>query len=879
MKALMKKAKILILFIFSIILNSSYAQFPVTVTKAYQHVKEQFDQYHVVSYVYSDDNAGGNIFIPSIIQGDVNNISINQAYTINPYSGRSCTQIIFPFLNAISFDAIKYVYPEYNIGLRKGFNLAGVSKLYYQVHGNGNIELQMGGMNRRPFHNPNLPVQDGMDIRSSGLISLGPGWHYDSINLVDSTLWVYKDSTGGISNRYPQPMYMGPNNNFYFNFYYGASNGPGDYCMKIYWYGGNQWGGVFLFPPEATWDTAQQGYDLTGIDTIYFKAKISTPGKVKFLIGTQHDSCGENTKIFTLTQQWTWYKWALNTSLNFSNVVGGFGFTVSSDSSIGTPNNSTTYVDSVYYKGVYLKSDFSNVICGLSVSANKNQNPVPAEIFIDDVYYDKNRTNDPRFCQSFVSLIDSIDIAQKNNANTNDNALEAITNLLLYKSTLDSQYLNDAELIGDAFIYALDHDRFFTDNRTRNGYKCGELARFDTVNLPGWWDETVKIWNEDNVTLSTYTGNVAWAGIALLSLFEATNNSKYINAAETIAGWCINKTETNSGFTGGFLGRDANQQKLTWKSTEHNLNLYALFARLYCLTFDSQYYDAALNAKHFVFKMWKNYDNFFWAGTKNDGDTINQDYAKIPANIQALYILSLLDSTSIYSSGLSWAKEYCYMQNFTSPNYSKSLNGFDYNMDEDGIWFDVSATVALGYKLTGNHSFADSVISEIEYVQNHGPMNINNNKGIVSADHNNVSSGSDWSANNRLSINATCWYILAKLGFNPYYYSCIPYPPLSIMEKINPIKDHIRLFQNYPNPCASFTDISFSVNQKQRIKLEIYNIQGQLIKTLLDKEVSTGLNHISWNSENSFGAKVQPGVYYYRLSSSNSNLTNKMLVY
>lgn len=863
-------------FLTACCINLVNAQIPATVDSAYAHIKEQFDRYHSCSYVYSDDNAGGNLFIPSIFQGDTANISINQAFTVNPCSGRSCTEITFPLVPDSSFAAIKYVYPGNNIGTYQGFDLSGATELSFCTKGTGIVEFQLGGMNRRPFYSDTLPYQDGVDIRSSGFIQLDSNWVEHTIDLTDNTFWVYIDSSAGLNNKYLQPIFM--DHYWNFDFYYGSDNGQGGTCMEIYWFGEGDttWAGVFLFPPEGDWNSSQ-GYDLTGIDKIHFKAKISESGDVNILFGTEDDSCGELSKIFTLSTDWQWYEWDLNDYLDFSNVVGGFGFFFGGG--IGTPTNSSTFIDSVYYEGVELASDFSNVICGFSVSANKSLNPNGVVAYVDQIKYNKDRTDKPRFCQSYVCGSDTIDITQKNAANTQDNALKMITDLLLYDTTMNIQYLNDAKLLGDAFVYAIDNDRYFNDGRIRNVYKSGELVNYDsTVNMSGWWVDSLGIWREDSIAVSTYTGNVAWVGLALTSLYEATNDNQYLDAAEILANWCIDSTQALIGFTGGFIDFDSIQKKVYWQSTEHNMVLYALFSRLECITTNSNYLIAAENAKQYDSLLWKEYDNFFWPGTTEDGTIIN-NFLQVPAHIQALYILAFNDTTLPYSAGIEWAKQYCFLSEYNSPNYNQLLNGYDYNKDKDGIWFEGSCQLALANKMMGNELFAeDSVLNFIQYVQeNHiNPMFYNfNNKGIVSADTNHTTTGSGWEYHNRLSLGATCWYIIAKLGLNPFYYYC--QPSSSISNELLIGSNNLQLFQNYPNPFNTQTEISFYISEKQNVLLEIFNIQGQKVKTLLNENLAKGKHSIIWNGKYDNNKEVPGGIYFYKLKSGNNEITKKLL--
>ncbi|MBI4429458.1 MAG: T9SS type A sorting domain-containing protein, partial [Ignavibacteriales bacterium] len=82
------------------------------------------------------------------------------------------------------------------------------------------------------------------------------------------------------------------------------------------------------------------------------------------------------------------------------------------------------------------------------------------------------------------------------------------------------------------------------------------------------------------------------------------------------------------------------------------------------------------------------------------------------------------------------------------------------------------------------------------------------------------------------------------------------------------------LSQNYPNPFNPSTTIEFAVPEKGRVKLEIYNILGQKIATLIDGVLAAGEYQSRWDAVR-FGS----GVYFSRLTTEgNVVLTRKMLL-
>ncbi len=86
------------------------------------------------------------------------------------------------------------------------------------------------------------------------------------------------------------------------------------------------------------------------------------------------------------------------------------------------------------------------------------------------------------------------------------------------------------------------------------------------------------------------------------------------------------------------------------------------------------------------------------------------------------------------------------------------------------------------------------------------------------------------------------------------------------------------LKQNYPNPFNPTTTIKFSLKKSGYIKLAIYDIVGNEIKTLVEGKKPVGEYEVTWNGTDSRGAKVASGLYFYRLESKNYKQTRKMLI-
>lgn len=71
---------------------------------------------------------------------------------------------------------------------------------------------------------------------------------------------------------------------------------------------------------------------------------------------------------------------------------------------------------------------------------------------------------------------------------------------------------------------------------------------------------------------------------------------------------------------------------------------------------------------------------------------------------------------------------------------------------------------------------------------------------------------------------------------------------------------------NYPNPFNPSTTISYSVKETSRVRIDVYNIKGQLVRTLVDEEKNTGQHMIQWHGVDNRGRTVASGVYFYTVS-------------
>ena len=90
---------------------------------------------------------------------------------------------------------------------------------------------------------------------------------------------------------------------------------------------------------------------------------------------------------------------------------------------------------------------------------------------------------------------------------------------------------------------------------------------------------------------------------------------------------------------------------------------------------------------------------------------------------------------------------------------------------------------------------------------------------------------------------------------------------------VSSINKEFKLEQNYPNPFNPSTNIKFSLPKPETVTIEIYDIIGQRIETLLSKPMSAGYHEVEFNGQN-----LSSGIYLYRIEASEWSDVKKMIL-
>ncbi len=142
----------------------------------------------------------------------------------------------------------------------------------------------------------------------------------------------------------------------------------------------------------------------------------------------------------------------------------------------------------------------------------------------------------------------------------------------------------------------------------------------------------------------------------------------------------------------------------------------------------------------------------------------------------------------------------------------------------------------------------------------------------------NFSSISEWDVPVELGVGTYYWHASASNtcdnaieNWSETWHIVVVSPPPP------PPKDDYQI-ANFPNPFNPTTTISYSLLANSHVTIEVINLMGQTIKTLVDQSQEAGQHSVIWDGKNSQGAEVSSGVYFYRIQSDDFNATKKMML-
>jgi hypothetical protein len=92
------------------------------------------------------------------------------------------------------------------------------------------------------------------------------------------------------------------------------------------------------------------------------------------------------------------------------------------------------------------------------------------------------------------------------------------------------------------------------------------------------------------------------------------------------------------------------------------------------------------------------------------------------------------------------------------------------------------------------------------------------------------------------------------------------------------LPESFELKQNYPNPFNPSTTIAFSLPEASEVTIKVYDLSGNLVRTLVNDNRTAGEHEVTWNGLNDKGVRVSSGVYIYRIEAGNFAQTRRMVM-
>lgn len=92
-----------------------------------------------------------------------------------------------------------------------------------------------------------------------------------------------------------------------------------------------------------------------------------------------------------------------------------------------------------------------------------------------------------------------------------------------------------------------------------------------------------------------------------------------------------------------------------------------------------------------------------------------------------------------------------------------------------------------------------------------------------------------------------------------------------------PVREYA-LYPAYPNPFNPSTMIAFDLPETQHVKLEVFDVAGRKLLTLMDQTMNAGRHQVNWDGKDQQGSPVSSGVYLYQLKAGEQRLVRKMML-
>jgi len=436
-----------------------------------------------------------------------------------------------------------------------------------------------------------------------------------------------------------------------------------------------------------------------------------------------------------------------------------------------------------------------------------------------------------KFMQDISSVDQQLLPAQEDDqAQTFNNSLVAISFIIKDEKTR-------AERILDFYANATNTNN--TDIQLQNFYYNGEARGFYQ-----WVSLETKRAPEG--TVDRWIGDMAWLLIACKNYEKKYNSARYDNLVEIIKELLISffKETTNGGYVqSGWRKGDSYLHKPTGHH-EGNIDCYVAFK--------------LCNEDYYAQKI-KN-----WLLDELDGKT------DLPIDLYTWRVLAFGSSNAHLLNVPEYDFRYRKIINIDGEDVMGFYHGPDISIDN--FWNDATGHIACAYIAFGDslrgYFYAnqlDKVI--IERV-------IGNDTTHTIPYTLNKTGGYDWVDQNKGFVSCVAWYIFAKNKYNPFLSENFTN---TFWESVNENDDDTFL-KIYPNPFSLNTTINYLIPRNCQAKIEIFDLKGVKIKTLLNKKVLKGQYELNWDGMDNSGKKSLSGSYIVKLSLDWHSETQQVLL-
>lgn len=222
------------------------------------------------------------------------------------------------------------------------------------------------------------------------------------------------------------------------------------------------------------------------------------------------------------------------------------------------------------------------------------------------------------------------------------------------------------------------------------------------------------------------------------------------------------------------------------------------------------------------------------------------------------------------TDGSTWTKATCgYSVVWSMASTSSAVFAGTYG---DGLYRSLDGGTSWSQLTSLNVSFVYSISVNLS-----GKIYVSSltNGVFVSSDNGTTwtSVGMDGLGVSSVIVNSSSNTLFAGTKEGKIYKSTLEQGSTTAVDNVDTIPTEYNLAQNYPNPFNPSTVIEFSIPQAGKYSLRIYNVLGQEVANLIDNELATGIHKVTFDA-----SKLASGIYIYKLSGSNVNMSKKMIL-